>query len=493
MPRPARQDRNAPAMATSDTIVAIATAPGDAAIAVTRLSGPDAVAIAARHFRGARDPVASGSHRILFGSFVVGATVSGDIRLDTVLLSVFRAPHSYTGEDVVEISSHGGPAIPRSILESLTRSGARAARPGEFTERAYRNGKLDLAQAEAVAAIVRARSDRSLRAAHATLGGDLSRRIEALDAELVTILAEVESRIDFPADVREAAEVAALAARSGAAALLLREWISRLPSARRREEGVRVAIVGAPNVGKSSLLNALLGYDRAIVNEAPGTTRDTIEASIWLDGTEIRLTDTAGLHAATDPVERLGVERSERAAAAADLSIVVRDCTRPDAGAAESERLRAAASGPVIVAWNKRDLAPGPMALLPPAAAAGAAAAGVDAAAAKVAEVETIALRAGGVDSLVTAIRAALPRVLGENAAGELPATSLRQEALLTEAAAALERASDQLSALDPDNVAYDLSAVDLTEARRALGEMVGRGVDDAVVTAIFARFCIGK
>ncbi len=283
--------------------------------------------------------------------------------------------------------------------------------------------------------------------------------------------------------------MAALAARSGAAALALREWISRLPSARRREEGVRVAIVGAPNVGKSSLLNALLGYDRAIVNEVPGTTRDTIEASIWLDGTEIRLTDTAGLHAATDPVERLGVERSERAAAMADLSIVVRDCTRPDAGAAESERLRATASGPVIVAWNKRDLGPRPVAPLPTAAAAGAAAAAV----AAVAEVETVALRAGGVDALVAAIRAALPRVLGENAAAELPATSLRQEALLIEAAAALERASDQLSASDPGNVAYDLSAVDLTEARRALGEMVGRGVDDAVVTAIFARFCIGK
>jgi len=165
MPRPARPDRNAPAMATSDTIVAIATASGDAAIAITRLSGADAVAIAARCFRGARDPVESGTHRILFGTFVVGP--DGAAPLDTVLLSIFRAPHSYTGEDVVEISSHGGPAVPRAILETLIGCGARPARPGEFTERAYRNGKLDLAQAEAVASIVRARSERSLRAAHA--------------------------------------------------------------------------------------------------------------------------------------------------------------------------------------------------------------------------------------------------------------------------------------------------------------------------------------
>src|SRR5512135_1681807 len=164
-------------MANDDTIVAIATAPGESAIAVTRLSGPDALAIAARFFRGARSPLTAGTHRILFGSFVN----EGGEPFDAILLSIFRAPHSYTGDDVVEISSHGGPAVPRAILETLVAAGARPARPGEFTERAYRNGKLDLAQAEAVAAIVRARSERSLRAAHATLGGDLSRRAAALD------------------------------------------------------------------------------------------------------------------------------------------------------------------------------------------------------------------------------------------------------------------------------------------------------------------------
>jgi len=469
-------------MTTSDTIVAIATATGEAAIAITRLSGPNAVAIAARCFRGARNPAECGSHRILFGRFV-GADGAP---LDTVLLSIFRAPHSYTGEDIVEISSHGGPAVPRAILEALIAAGARAARPGEFTERAYRNGRLDLAQAEAVASIVRARSERSLRAAHATLGGDLSRRIETLDAELVALSAEVESRLDFPGDVREAAEVAVLAGRCEGASASLREWVNRLPSARRREEGVRIALVGAPNVGKSSLLNALLGYDRAIVDESPGTTRDTVEASIWLDGAEVCLTDTAGLRDSSDPVERLGVERSELAAAAADLTIVVRDCSRPEAGALECERIVAAASGPAIVAWNKSDLRAGA-----DRESAGAGV-GIGIAVGVAAEVETVAVRPGGVDSLIAAIRAALPSLLGAGAGAELPATSVRQEALLREAAEALDRAALQLSA-ETDDVAYDLAAVDLTEARRALGEMVGRGVDDAVIAAIFSRFCIGK
>ncbi|HSQ60619.1 MAG TPA: tRNA uridine-5-carboxymethylaminomethyl(34) synthesis GTPase MnmE [Acidobacteriota bacterium] len=494
-------------MPHDDTIVAIATATGDAALAVTRLSGPDALAIAARHFRGKRSPIDSESHRILFGEFVA----SGGPALDTVLLSIFRAPHSYTGEDVVEISSHGGPAVPRAVLESLIASGARPARPGEFTERAYRNGKLDLAQAEAVAAVVRARSDRALRAAEATLGGELSRRVASLDADLVTVLAEVESRLDFPGDVREAADVRALAARCDAMAGVVRDWLDRLPSARRREEGWRVAIVGAPNVGKSSLLNALVGYDRAIVSEEPGTTRDTIEASIWLEGVELRLTDTAGVRDAADRVERLGVERAERAAEAADLAIVVLDSTRPDAGAAESARL--VEGIPTIVAWNKSDLVGGD-----------AMPVGLPGALGRAVVVKSVAVRAGGVAALVAAMRAAVAES-PVSSGDEIPTTSARQESLLRDALAALDRAGGLLrgvagavsvgaagavaspagaalagaspgpsgAGLSPEEIPYDLAAVDLTEARRALGEIVGRGVDDAVVAAIFQRFCIGK
>src|SRR5882672_747899 len=241
-------------MVENETIVAQATAPGESAIAVVRMSGPQALEIASRRFRGTRSPRDSGSHRILFGAFL-GA---GDTPLDTVLVSVFRAPNSYTGEDVVEISSHGGAVIPGAILSALVEAGARPARPGEFTERAYRNGKLDLAQAEAVAALVKARSDRASRAAEAALGGSLSRRVSEMDGSLVPLLAEVEARIDFPNDVDEDWNSAVLADRCAAVATPLREWLTRLPAARRREQGVRVALVGRPNVGKSSLMNALL-------------------------------------------------------------------------------------------------------------------------------------------------------------------------------------------------------------------------------------------
>ncbi|MGE5174940.1 MAG: tRNA uridine-5-carboxymethylaminomethyl(34) synthesis GTPase MnmE [Hyphomicrobiales bacterium] len=492
----------------NDTIVALATAPGESAVAVVRLSGPAALAIAALRFRGKRSPETVPGHRILLGRFVDDDGAA----LDSVLLSVFRAPRSYTGEDVVEISSHGGAAVPRAIVEALVRSGARPARPGEFTERAFRNGKIDLSQAEAVAALVRARSERAARAAEAALGGALGRRVDALDGELIALSAEVEARIDFPIDVGEAIDGAALAARCAAVGERIAAWTAAIPSARRRDEGVRVALVGAPNVGKSSLLNALVGYDRAIVSEAPGTTRDTVEASIWLDGVELRLIDTAGWRGASDPVERLGVERTERALADADVVVLVLDRSRPEAlesgmGPDAETEAGPRALGPrgdraTIVAWNKADLAPA-------AAGAGRArrAAG-DAPSAErhgtsphlgrasllagpppLAEIETVAIRPGGADALLAALRDALPRVLGGHGGEEIPTTSARQEALLTDALEALRRAAQGLR----DDASYDLVAVDLADARRALGEVVGRGVAPDVAAAVFSRFCIGK
>jgi len=455
----------------NDTIVAPATAPGESAIAVVRMSGPRALSIAADRFQGKRSPERSESHRILFGS-LLGADGTP---LDTVLISVFRAPRSYTGEDVVEISSHGGAVIPRAIFESLVAAGARPARPGEFTERAYRNGKMDLAQAEAVAALVRARSERSARAAESALGGALSRRVLELDRDLVPLLAEIEARIDFPADVDEAWDGAVLAKRCASIAAPLRDGLSHLPAARRREQGVRVALVGRPNVGKSSLLNALVGFDRAIVSEVPGTTRDTVEESIWLDGVEIRLCDAAGVREPTDRLERLGLERTSDAARRADLAVLVLDRAN---GHEEEDRAALAMIGerPVVVAWNKADLAgDGSTPSRVPRAQL-------------LAEVSTVAVRPGGAEPLRDALRSSLPRLSGA-AGDELPTTSARQETLLRQAVEALDRAETGLRADAP----YDLIAVDLTDARRALGEIVGRGVDQDVIASIFSQFCIGK
>ena len=441
-------------------------------MAVTRVSGPRALELVAARFRGRRSPLSSPTHRILFGPFLG----DGGAVLDTVLVSVFRAPHSYTGEDVAEISSHGGAAIPRAVFDALVADGARPARPGEFTERAYRNGKLDLAQAESVAALVRARSERSARAASLALGGALSRTVEAWDATLVGVLAEVESRIDFPAEVGEPVDGAALGATCADLARDIDERLARLPDARRAQEGIRVSMVGRPNVGKSSLLNALLGYDRAIVTEHPGTTRDTLEDSIWIDGVELRLTDTAGVRAVVDPIERLGVERAEGAVRACDLAVVVLDRSLPETeSASHASELVALASGrPVIVAWNKADLR-----------SVGARRRVAQA----MAEVETVAIHAGGAEPLRDALRSAIPFVLGAHAGEEIATTSARQEGLLAEARDALERAAAGFRG----EHSYDLVAVDLEEARRALAEIRGQGVDDQVVAAIFSRFCIGK
>jgi tRNA modification GTPase len=284
-----------------DTIAAISTAFGQAAIAVIRLSGPRALSLADSIFRG-KKPVAEMRPRLQ----QFGSVFDEDRRIDDVLLSVHRAPHSYMAKTSCEISSHGGVLVTRRILESLLARGARAANPGEFTQRAYLNGKMDLTQAEAVMDLIAAQTDLALRAATEQLEGRLGAQIRAISDQLLELLAHVEASIDFPDEDVDPDTTEALLTKLQAVDGELRVLLATAARGQILREGVRTVITGAPNVGKSSLLNLFLGSERAIVSGRPGTTRDIIEEVINLQGIPLRLIDTAGLHESSDELDREG-------------------------------------------------------------------------------------------------------------------------------------------------------------------------------------------
>ncbi len=302
---------------SNETIAAVSTPPGEGAIALVRLSGPGAVSIADQVFRGKQMPSVAPSHFQQFGEIV-----EGDRVLDQVMLSVHRAPASYTGEDVVEISCHGGVLVTARVWETCLQAGARAARGGEFTERAFLNGKMDLTQAEAVIDLIRAQTDLALRSAAEQLDGRLGEKVSQLREELLALVANLEAYIDFPEEDIEPDIGAAFLARLDGIRAQIEALLMTAEQGRIFREGVRVVIYGATNAGKSSLLNRILGFPRAIVSEIPGTTRDTIEEVVNLRGIALRLTDTAGLRAGnTGVVEAEGIARTERSLAHADLAL----------------------------------------------------------------------------------------------------------------------------------------------------------------------------
>ena len=307
-----------------DTIAAISTPFGEGAIAVLRLSGPRAAEIAGAVFRG-KKPVTELPARVQH----FGAIFDGEEKLDDVLLTVFRAPHSYTGEEVVEIACHGGVLVSRRILEALLRQGARSAEPGEFTQRAYLHHKMDLTQAEAVMDLISAQTDLALRAASEQLEGRLGERIRALREAFIELLAHVEAYIDFPDEDIDPATGEALLAKLDAMRGEIDALLATADRGKVLREGVRTVIYGAPNVGKSSLLNLLLGHERAIVSARPGTTRDVIEETINLRGLPIRLIDTAGVRESEDEIEREGMKRTHQELARADLALHVFDASQP--------------------------------------------------------------------------------------------------------------------------------------------------------------------
>src|SRR5436305_5123845 len=313
-------------MTASDTIAAIPTPPGEGTIAFVRIAGADAIEIADKIFRGKEQPSRSASHVQQLGEIV-----SAENQLiDQVVLSVHRAPGSYTGDDLVEIGCHGGTLVSAKVLESCLRAGARAARPGEFTERAFLNDKMDLTQAEAVIDLIRARTDLALRSATEQLEGRLGDQIRRIRDELIALLAHINASIDFPEEGIDPDEDEMLSARLESIREQIAALLATADQGRVLREGVRVVIYGATNAGKSSLLNRLLGYDRVIVSETHGTTRDTIEETVNLEVVPIRLLDTAGLRASETELERAGIERTQKSLQLADLRVHIADRNAPN-------------------------------------------------------------------------------------------------------------------------------------------------------------------
>jgi tRNA modification GTPase len=447
-----------------ETIAAIATPPGRGAIAIVRCSGPEARRIAARVFRS-RAPLAD--RVATYGEIL---DVDGAV-LDQGLALAMDAPRTVTGEDIVELHVHGSPVVARETLRALLAAGARAAGPGEFTRRAFLNGKLDLSAAEAVAAVIEAESHAGARAAQANLTGGLRAAIGEVTAPLAAVLEELAGAIDYPDEVPEP-DRGDVDRRLAACEAQLAELVGDWERGRLVREGLSLAIVGPPNAGKSSLLNALLGEERAIVAAVPGTTRDVIEERFFIDGVPVRVLDTAGLRASDDVVERIGIERARAALTGAAVALVVIDGSQPlDANA--NAVLASTRDRPRVVLFNKSDVGRR----------------GYDERAAD----EREALLGSVYDAeTIAAVRANVAQVGWGSEHLDLSRAHLasaRQADAVARAGEALQRARATLDAGD----ALDLIAPELLAALAALGEITGAVATEAVLDGIFARFCIGK
>ncbi len=551
-PAPTPQPSSPGAQAEDDTIAAIATAvaAGAGSVAIVRLSGPAAEVIGRRLFQAPGSQVWD-SHRVLYGHVV--DPVSGE-RVDEALLLLMRAPRSFTREDVVELHCHGGLEAVRRVLELVMSAGARRARPGEFSQRAFLNGRLDLTRAEALAALIDARGRRAAQLAMAGLDGGVQRRISGLRDRLLDQLAELEARVDFEEDLPPL-DGDAVVAELAAVKAELERLVAEGQQGELLRQGLRVAIVGRPNVGKSSLLNLLSRRDRAIVTDLPGTTRDLLESELVLDGVPLTLIDTAGIRATDDPVERLGIERSHQALAAADVVLLLYDLA---AGwSAEDTQLRALVPEgvPLLLVGNKADLLEaggdaGEAAKQPAAGSSTASASPESIAVAALAasgqrkDPPTTLPGSGGQSATIaephpgstgtleasvrTTISDAAPAAPGGAAAtdpaspddvamvhisalrgdgrdqlaaallklcgaGDLEGLQVALNARQRDLAAHAATALAASQAAAAEQLPWDFWTIDLREAVHRLGEITGEEVSEAVLDRVFSRFCIGK
>ena len=439
-----------------ETIAAISTAAGEAAIALVRISGENAIEVADKIFRGKHPPSGLESHTQHLGQIIENGSV-----IDQAMLAVHRAPQSYTGEDLIEISCHGGALVTARVLETCLRAGARPARPGEFTERAYLNGRIDLTQAEAVIDLIRAQTDLALRSATEQLRGRLGDEFRGLQQRLIEIIAHVEASMDFPEEGISPDDTGTVRDRLVSLQSDIDKLIATAETGRILREGLRVVIFGATNAGKSSLLNRMLGFDRAIVSEMHGTTRDSIEERINLRGIALRLFDTAGLRAPENLVEREGIERTQRALETADLRLHIVDANAPRPGDFKTDAnemlILNKSDLPEHGDWSEKDAI-------------------------------RISCKTGaGLRELADEI---YRRIGGAKVSAESPvAINARHREQLRRASEAIAHATGAIDAA----ATPEMFAIDLHEAQRAIEELLGGGDEEAVRDVIFSQFCIGK
>ena len=447
-------------MTREDTIAAVASPAGTGAVALLRVSGHEALTVAQKVWRGGELM----PRRPRYGSIV---DESGLV-IDEVLATYFHGPASFTGEDTVEITCHGGMLVTQRVLEALLRGGARTAEPGEFTQRAYLNGKLDLTQAEAVMDVIVAQTDAALRAAQRQLDGAIGARVTALRDELLGVLAHVEAYIDFPEEDISPDTGAVLRGNIGSVAAGITRLLATADQGRILREGARTVLAGAPNAGKSSLLNRLLGCERAIVSDVPGTTRDTIEEVIALRGIPLRLVDTAGLRDVDNAIEREGVARTRRMVENADLILEVVDASLPPMPGGRVV-VPEESGAKFLLVLNKADL-------------------GFHDSWQGREGVAVSCLTGQGMEDLT----AAMARVLSGGSQGYTgmeAAVNARHKACLERAASSLQAGLRQLDTA----AAPEFVAVDLRDSLESLGEIAGRTDTEDLLGVIFSRFCIGK
>lgn len=454
-----------------DTIAAISTPPGEGAISIVRLSGDQALTVAMKIFKG-RDLTKVASHTINYGHIIDPSTKT---LVDEVMVSVMRAPKTFTREDVVEINTHGGIVATNKVLQLLLGYGARMAEPGEFTKRAFLNGRIDLTQAESVMDLIRAKTDKAMQVAVNQLDGNLHHLIANLRQELLDSLAQVEVNIDYPEYDTDQMTTNLLLEKAKMVSSKIDSLLKTAESGEILQHGLATAIVGKPNVGKSSLLNRLLDEDKAIVTDVAGTTRDVVEQYVNIDGVPLKLIDTAGIRETDDKVEKIGVERSKKALNGADLVILVLDSSR-QLESEDLELLDATADKRRIVIFNKNDLMP----VITPNSVVQLKADDII--------LQTSAINNAGIETIKQTIGKIFNAGIEDNSSNVI-ITSARQAGLLRKAKNSL---NDVISGIEA-GMPIDLVQIDMTACWDTLGEITGESYPDELITQLFSQFCLGK